>query len=84
MLRRMLSRIAMVVALAVLPASLLACGAGQQKDKTLVCESRATTGTHISRPVCWKKKQVEEREEQDKRQMKRDSERIKRSGIHSQ
>jgi len=77
----MLSCIAKVVALAVLPASLTACGASQQKDKTLVCESRATTGTHISRPVCWKKKQVEERSEQDQRNLKRDSERIQRPGI---
>lgn len=73
----------MVSVLAAMPLSLVACGGSQKKDK-LICESRATTGTHISRPVCWKKEDVEDRQQQDQHQLKRETERIKRPGRPNQ
>ncbi len=78
----MLSRFAVAVIL-VVGGSSFACVANQQKKNTLVCESRAITGSHVSRPVCVEKRKVQERQEDDQRQIKRDLDRTPRRGTTS-
>jgi len=76
----MLSRFAVAVVL-VVGGSSFACVANQQKNKTtLVCESRAITGSHVERPVCVEKTRVQDRQEDDQREMKRNQDRTPRTG----